>query len=210
MPMLTLDGRFGLRTHNNVMSFQGCKSLFRDGIVGPKTANALGWTYSGPPSLPYKLRMEPAGKAPPLSSIADAILRAMDVFHAAITEEVRNCGATQLHLDRALDALSIPYDSLKENLDHLKSYSNFGPDSLYLKTDLAHYQVTVLKIGVYLKDHGGSMRRLALMNDALDVEHIGEIVQRLFKGEETAVVVIAKLDLHVQLASRRVLQIPSV
>ena len=42
---LVVDGIFGAKTKSKVKSFQKSKKLYQDGIVGQKTANALGWLY---------------------------------------------------------------------------------------------------------------------------------------------------------------------
>ena len=42
---LTVDGIFGAKTKAKVIAYQKSKKLYQDGIVGQKTANALGWLY---------------------------------------------------------------------------------------------------------------------------------------------------------------------
>jgi len=42
-----IDGIFGSRTEKAVWAFQHVKGLVVDGIVGPKTAAALGWKWTG-------------------------------------------------------------------------------------------------------------------------------------------------------------------
>ena len=44
---LSVDGIFGDKTKAKVKSFQKSKKLTQDGIVGEKTAHALGWLYKG-------------------------------------------------------------------------------------------------------------------------------------------------------------------
>lgn len=44
---LTVDGIFGKVTLNKVKAFQKSKKLTQDGIVGQRTAKALGWLYQG-------------------------------------------------------------------------------------------------------------------------------------------------------------------
>lgn len=44
---ITVDGQFGDNTKRSVQQFQKDKHLTADGVVGPKTAAALGWRWVG-------------------------------------------------------------------------------------------------------------------------------------------------------------------
>lgn len=42
-----VDGHFGWETYGKVLMFQRAHGLQRDGVVGPRTSRALGWTWRG-------------------------------------------------------------------------------------------------------------------------------------------------------------------
>lgn len=52
----TIDGNFGLRTHNAVTKFQKAKGLLPDGIVGPRTWKQLFGRAMDGPSIAEQLR----------------------------------------------------------------------------------------------------------------------------------------------------------
>jgi len=59
------NGSFGKGTHDAVMAYQKSKNLQADGIVGPKTAEALGLVFSSPSAAAPAIAAAPArGGAP--------------------------------------------------------------------------------------------------------------------------------------------------
>jgi hypothetical protein len=113
-PRLQADGAFGIKTDAAVRAFQRSKNLKSDGIVGPRTAAALGLRYTaGAPAaprpatiLPGPERPRPAG-APDENAIAqlveaviqglnevyDGVLRivdAVDELPDVVAQEIRS------------------------------------------------------------------------------------------------------------------------
>lgn len=90
-PTLAVDGRFGKMTHIAVMALQRRKGLKADGVVGPKTANALGWHYRPVNERPYTVSYDkpplPAG-TPPVAVLAEAIRAGMDQFADRIGDDI--------------------------------------------------------------------------------------------------------------------------
>lgn len=87
---LVVDGRFGKMTQIALIAFQRRKGLKADGVVGPKTAQALGMQYRPINELPYTIRYDkpplPAA-TPPLAVIAETIHAGMDKFKEKIGDE---------------------------------------------------------------------------------------------------------------------------
>lgn len=202
-PALATDGRFGRKTDRNVRAFQKQKGLKADGVVGARTSKALGWSYTGHAARPYVVRMEAPLPAttPPLYVLADAILRAMERYHAAITAEMRASGAAREWIDKAVDALSVPYEYLADRLAALKK-DNSSPDFLetYLAQDLLQYQTMTTQVALWLKKHGGDTRRLAQLLTALQASQMASIVRRFLDGELSAVIATSTIDLQVTAA----------
>lgn len=90
-PKLAVDGRFGKTTHAAVTTLQRRKGLKADGVVGPKTANALGLHYRPINEKPYVVSYEkpplPA-LTPPVVVVAESIRVGMDQFADRIGDDI--------------------------------------------------------------------------------------------------------------------------
>ena len=88
---ITVDGRFGKMTHVAVIALQRRKGLKPDGVVGQKTAKALGLQYQPINEKPYVLSYDkpplPAG-TPPLAVVAEAIRLGMDKFSEKLADDM--------------------------------------------------------------------------------------------------------------------------
>ena len=74
-PPLGADGKFGRLTHKAVVAFQDRNRLKCDGVVGPKTAAALGLGYTASEALLYpgrRRRPPPSPGRPPARAPAGA------------------------------------------------------------------------------------------------------------------------------------------
>lgn len=89
-PKLLVDGRFGKMTQIALIAFQRRKGLRADGVVGPKTAHALGMVYRPVDERPYTISYDkpslPAA-TPPMAVIAEAIHAGMDKFKERIGDD---------------------------------------------------------------------------------------------------------------------------
>ena len=89
-PPVPVDGRFARSTHVAVVLFQRRKGLKPDGVVGRKTAEAIGWHYTPVNEKPYTISYEsPSMPAvtPPLAVVAEAIRIGMDQLAEKIVDD---------------------------------------------------------------------------------------------------------------------------
>ena len=90
-PTLAVDGCFGKKTHVAVIAFQRRKGLKADGVVGAKTANALGWQYRPVNEKPYIFvgydKPNLPATTPPLAVVAEAIRAGMDQIAERIADD---------------------------------------------------------------------------------------------------------------------------
>ncbi|MEO8649514.1 MAG: peptidoglycan-binding domain-containing protein [Acidobacteriota bacterium] len=89
-PPVPVDGRFARSTHVAVVLFQRRKGLKPDGVVGRKTAEAIGWHYTPVNEKPYTISYEsPSLPAvtPPLAVVAEAIRIGMAQFAEKIVDD---------------------------------------------------------------------------------------------------------------------------
>ena len=95
---ITADGRFGLRTQAAVKAFQQRHHLMADGVVAPKTAKALGWTFLGgspPPPVLVSLKKPPLPAAtPPLLVVYEAIQAGLTHLFSKLKDCVAQSGAS--------------------------------------------------------------------------------------------------------------------
>jgi hypothetical protein len=73
-----------------VIAFQRRKGLKPDGVVGPKTAKALGWDYTAVQERPYTVRYDKPPLppvTPPLAVVAEAIRAGMDQVKERIGDD---------------------------------------------------------------------------------------------------------------------------
>lgn len=105
-PRLQPDGAFGLKTDAAVRAFQRLKNLKVDGIVGPKTAAALGLRFTaavaplppgpspqppGPPRLPHEIPVTPgAPDATAIAQLVEAVVQGLSEIHSGVLRVVNS------------------------------------------------------------------------------------------------------------------------
>jgi hypothetical protein len=189
---LDLDGLFGIKTHRALVEFQRQRALRTDGVVGPRTAAALGLTYDTAPGR----RIAPTpGEMPrhhlpsALEIIADALAPPMIDFMKLIKKEILKTGAEEDKMQNAAKAMD--EDIIPAILDRLKDWSQ-SPVTATVWMDLQMHilEVIVKLIGetilTYLKRHGGNVTNVVARIDKLDAGAIAHVVQRMLDGKESA------------------------
>ena len=200
---LAADGKFGNKTHKAVVTFQRKKSLKADGVVGPKTAAALGLSYTSSPALLHPgarrrpppntpLRPTPAQPKLPqaassLEIIADSLAVDFRDYFLVLAWEIRKAGGNPEKVTNAVGGLNGLLDGL---LGQLKGWASNGigeRTSLSLSAIVFQTMNLILgQVGPYLKKHGNDTKGLASRIERLDVRGIERVVQGVVDGETTA------------------------
>ena len=209
-PPLGTDGKFGRLTHKAVVAFQDRNRLKCDGVVGPKTAAALGLGYTASEALLYpgrRRRPPPSpGDLPPapqpvlgpapsaLEIIAEGLVAEFDDYFLVIAWEIRKSGGTPDKVTNAVGGLGIIRTSLFERLRGWATAPISERTTLALGTAILQATNSVLgDVGLYLKKHGSNTRGLAERLDRLDTHQIDAVVQKVIDGNATAEDALAEL-----------------
>lgn len=242
---LATDGRFGKGTHVALLAFQRRKGLKPDGVVGPATAKALGWSYRQGESKPYVIRYDapplPA-MTPPVAAVAVAIRVGMGAFKELMYEGITKAYAKTNYgvpspagsppaQQPALDAfarergfktsedfhqrqfaqvkarladLNWHYDKLWDSLTRLQDQAASGvaPDLAGLHSVFAYF----------VSDMRSSLRAMSLLSgdtlaceqalEQLSYQHLLSIVERVLRGEQTALMAISQIGIAFDNANR--------
>jgi len=98
-PGLQADGAFGIKTDAAVRAFQRSHNLKVDGIVGPRTAAALGLRYTAaapvpqPPSLPrrpHESPIQPSGDSTAAAQLIEAFLQGLLEIQSTVLSTINN------------------------------------------------------------------------------------------------------------------------
>jgi hypothetical protein len=188
---LDVDGAFGIRTHRALIEFQRDRALRIDGVVGPKTAAALGLSYNSAPVGP--LAPTPGGTPrhhlpTALEIIADALAPPMLDFMKLIRQEILKTGAEKDKIKNAAEAMDeiiIP-----GILDRIKDWSQL-PIHAAVWMNLQLHILAILneileQILPYLKKHGGNVGNVVARIEKLDTDAIARVVQSMLEGRGDA------------------------
>jgi peptidoglycan hydrolase-like protein with peptidoglycan-binding domain len=209
-PPLGADGKFGRLTHKAVVAFQDKKGLKCDGVVGPKTATALGLGYTASAALLYpgrRRRPPPApgdipaaplpalGPAPSaLEIVANGLIAEFDDYFLVITWEIRKAGGTPEKVSNAVGGLGLIRASLFERLRWWGTGELGERTTVALGTTILEATNSILgEVGPYLKRHGSNTRGLAERLDRLDTRAIEAAVQKVIDGNATAEDALAEI-----------------
>ena len=188
---LDVDGKFDIRTHRCVMKFQRARKLWVDGIVGPKTAAALGLKYrTEPPRQPVVPGTDvPSVHMPTAQQIvAEALLQPVTDFVELIDDEIRKSGASATDTKKAIEAMNdIILDGFRNRLKRWAEMPLREDSPTTIQMDILDMQVNTLQfVATFLKDHGGKVVALVDRVNKLDGHAIGRIVQLILDGKENA------------------------
>lgn len=201
---LSTDGKFGRKTHAALLAFQRKNGLKPDGVVGPKTAKALGWHYNGRNSRPYLLMGQArniVADTPPMMVLKTVIQNGMEHYKARFAEAMRKCGAPQDKINNALGALDDPaYSGFLSRLDSAMGQSIDSDRAMSsalmdLESAFLRFGVTTGEIGQYLKKNGGNTAAIGALMERLDVKQISFAVASMLRGDTSVPITIAKLQL---------------
>ncbi|MEO8751847.1 MAG: peptidoglycan-binding domain-containing protein [Casimicrobiaceae bacterium] len=219
--MLPLDGRFDKKTHGVLLAFQRQKGLKPDGVVGPKTAKALGWNYQPVDTKPYVIRYDvpplPA-MTPPLAVLADAIWTGMQPFKELILDDIVHAfdGYVNPHASSEQYAaqgrqklmryedLTRDFLKLKDGLNHLKELSA-GQFDLAVEEirDVFAYFKSDMSSALKGMDFYGTNMTIPIRNiESLPSWQISAAIERVMKGEQIATIAIAQVNLALETAKR--------
>jgi Putative peptidoglycan binding domain len=186
---LKVDGKFGVRTYRAVVWFQRQRKLWVDGIVGPKTAAALGVNYRK--RLPRRPVVPGAAisRLPTAQQIiADALLAPMAEFVKAINAEILKSGADEERTKKAVNAMEeIILDGFQRSLKRFAEYPLMTSSAMDIHLSILELQNETLEyVASYLKKYGGKVGAIVDRVNKLDSAAIERIVQYMLDGKEDA------------------------
>ncbi len=216
-PALTPDGRFGRKTHAALVAFQRQNGLKPDGVIGPGTAKALGWNYRPTDTKPYIIRYDtpplPA-MTPPLAVVAQAIRVGMEPFKAMLFDSIVNAyeGNTNYRNNEEktrqkfvrYEDLKYYYDKLMQSVTKLEEFSS-GQEELAgaeIRNAFISF-IANMRSGLQAMDlYVANVRAPIQALERLPYQQISEAVERLLKGEQSAVMVVAQIQIALDNSNR--------
>jgi len=205
---LMTDGVFDLNTDQALRAFQRRSHLTADGVVGPRTAHALGIKYAGKPVRP-PLPPRPGGHPlpptkTPLTAIADAMIEGLRGFCDVLKQDILDSGAIEEKKRNAIEAMD---ELFQFGADDFKKWSGDAIqnptaeaaefDALLLAHKVLGFEQLVIKVATYVRDKGkGDMARLGARLRSLDVDAIVRVVKLTLQGSKSEGLQAALWDLH--------------
>lgn len=197
------DGKLGKATFRELLVFQSTHKLKADGIVGPRTAAALGWRYLAPPPKPHVIRRDKPplpGTTPPPLVVAETLRTGFARLCYLLKLEIDKNGLSENGRKNAKGNIDIMYGVLTHGIDLFldrKDLTDF--DFVFSQVVVLEFQTMALKMGVEMKDLGGKVRGYAdLLEKSEKLVDIGDMVKPLMRGEQSAEETIAKIRMRFQ------------
>ncbi|BCW89704.1 hypothetical protein sos41_28700 [Alphaproteobacteria bacterium SO-S41] len=191
---MVVDGRFGLKTHKAVRAFQRSAKLKVDGVVGPRTAEALdaAYTLARIPNVltrhPKTKPLRPGQVQTALELIVATLQPRLHDFWALLRAEIPKSGAVPKAIALAEENFD---DVIMPALDNRladwpkREYPDGLADSF--RMDMLTIATYVLEyVGVVLKENGGDTSALIARFEKLDYEALVRVLRALEEGREDA------------------------
>ena len=213
-PALSVDGRFGRRTHKALIAYQRQHGLKPDGVVGPGTARKLGWNSRISNSTPFIISYEkpplPA-MTPPLEVIAEAIWAGMQSLKLLMVDDIAhafdgyvNPRATQEQYQtqrrqqwKRFEDVNYDFDKIRSMLDKLKTFSNGQGDLAAEEVKAAFgFVQRDLRSALAAMDFAGADTKTAIRNVmTMPGQQLADIVGRVMQGEQMVEIALASIRL---------------
>ena len=211
-PPIRPDGRFGKRTHGLVIAFQRKKGLVPDGVVGPKTALALGLRFTGGAPQPYTVsydRPPLSGLTPPLLVIGDVMRTGFDRYKAMLLAEVPRTGLSEKGIKAVTrDIETLLYPHLMETLDSFLQITRTGLhdakteailldlDVMFFSRGLLHFIGLLLELARRMKEVGAKVGDfVAVIDKGHELDRVAQIASRIVSGERSVTMTIAEIQM---------------
>ena len=201
-PVIQIDGRFGKATHKALVAYQRSKGVKPDGVVGPKTAELLGFGYRPGRNLPYVISFEEPMRpamTPPLRVLIDQILIGMKPIEETVIYSIIETPTVSLDPMINLRQREFMWDYWRRLEQSLEALATDIPEGTLavatLRAALQRFVDNAIFTVETMQSHAsaGYLWRFPDVLRKVPVDSIAAVVDRVLRGELNMTMAMAQL-----------------